>query len=114
VAFNLAERMDDIERKYALMVQDLSKLVAAVQKNKDAVASAVQAFNGIADRVRATQDTGTTDPAIIELADEISGLADQLAAAVVARTPADPAAQAPADQPAATDTAPTNTNPTEG
>lgn len=92
------------------MQQDLTALTAAVQKNTDAEASAIQAIKGLADQVAALQ---VSDPAvqaqIDALAAEISSGAEALGAAVTASTPAAPPVDTPPVDNPPVDTPPVDT-----
>lgn len=73
----------------------LNELTEAVKVNTSLIGSAIQAFNGIADRMEAAHNA-KDDAAITALIEEIRASDAALAAAVAANTPAEPVAEMPA------------------
>lgn len=74
-----------IQRKEEIMSKGLDALTVQVQANTDAEQSAVVLLKGLADQIAAAK----TDPVALQaLADTLKASADNLAAAVVANTPA--------------------------
>lgn len=66
------------------MTVEFDNLTKAVKANTDVIASAVIAFNGLADQLRAAKD----DPVKVQaLADELTASSTALANAIVANTP---------------------------
>jgi hypothetical protein len=90
--------LDSINTKLEAISMTLDDLKAQVEANISVEHSAVAAFNGLADQIKAAALAG--DPAKIQaLADELKASANALGAAVTANTPAAPPAPAAAPAP---------------
>lgn len=88
----IASSLDAILERMGSMQEQLDDLRAAVQGQTDVVASAVTAFQGLADKVEEAAD----DPdEVRDLAATIRQNSQALAAAIPANTPAAPPAPAP-------------------
>lgn len=76
-----------LAQKESDIMADLTALTAEVARNTEVDQSAITLLNGLAAQI----ETLKTDPAALQaLADQLKGSSDQLAAAVVANTPAAP------------------------
>lgn len=85
------DRMGRVQKLQLLlelrMAKELDDLAAAVARNSEVDASAIQLLQGL----KAQLDAAGTDPVKLkELSDSLGGSTDALAAAVVANTPAAP------------------------
>jgi regulator of replication initiation timing len=81
----IARQVGAILEEEILMSQELDNLTAQVKSNTDAEQSAVTLLTKLSDLIKAS----VNDPAALtKLAGDLKGSADQLAAAVVANTPA--------------------------
>jgi hypothetical protein len=74
-----------ILEKLKYMSQELDNLTAQVKANNDLLDSAITLINGIAARITAA---GTDPAALAALTSELKAKDDELAAAVLANTPA--------------------------
>lgn len=91
------------------IMADLSALTNAIRSNSDAVDSAVTLIQELAQKI---SDAGTDPQALAALVDELNAKDAELAQAIVANTPADPAGSGDTDTPP-TDTPPTDTPPSD-
>lgn len=69
------------------MEQELQRLTQEVQRNSDAVLSATELLNRLAQLIR---DSADNPDQVRQLADQLQSQTDALAAAVATNTPADP------------------------
>ena len=86
--------LDQVKAQEKIMSAELEALEAQVKENEEVEQSALVLINGLADRVKELADevaAAGADPAkLVALAAELDASAANLAAAVVANTPAEP------------------------
>lgn len=86
-----------LERNTAIMSTALDRLTAEVAETRNSVDSAITLINGLATQIR---DNLGNDIALEALADSLDSKQTELAAAINANTPADPATFAASTAPA--------------
>lgn len=83
----ILQKLNLLISKETIIMADLSELQAKVEKNGEVEASAVALLQGL----KAALDAAGTDPVKLkELSDSLGAQTDDLAAAIVANTPAQP------------------------
>lgn len=79
-------KLDELLKGAEIIMADLSKLQAEVERNTATDQSAIVLLNGLAAKIEELK----TDPTALQaFADQLKGSSDALAAAVVANTPAE-------------------------